>query len=584
MFVLLVASAFNSLCQRMYAELTDHGHRVDVVLASHGEEAVRAAVRETAPQLIVAPMLRTPLPEDIWSACPCLIVHPGPLGDRGPSALDWALHTGARRWGVTVLQAGAELDAGDVWAEVPFDVPPVAKSDLYRGEASDAAVRAVLLAVERFASGGHQPQPQSGAGADSVQVVWRDGFRQAQRRIDWSADPTGTVVRKLRTADSRPGVLDALHGEEFYLHGGWPEDRLRGEPGELLATRAGAVCRATVDGAVWIPELRARRMPGGPRTFKLPAALALGEAADALPPMPAALELPAHRRTWSDIRYRQDGTIGYLWFGFPGGAMSTAHCRRLLAAYRFALTRPTEVLVLGAPRDFFSNGIHLGVIEHAADPGQESWTNVNAMDDLVEAILRTTDRMVVAALGGNAAAGGALLALAADEVWCRGGAVLNPHYRRMGLYGSEFWTYTLPRRVGPAMAAELMERAEPVTAVSALRLGLADRLFPVAPEDFPHEVEQLAAALAGSLDLHRRISEKAAARQRDETARPLADYRREELEHMRRTFFDPEAPYHALRTDFVHKTPGTGSPRPLAGSGTGPMALPGALRVAAPVG
>ena len=41
-----------------------------------------------------------------------------------------------------------------------------------------------------------------------------------------------------------------------------------------------------------------------------------------------------------------------------------------------------------------------------------------------------------------------MLALAADQVWCRAGAVLNPHYRLMGLHGSEYWTYTLPRRVG----------------------------------------------------------------------------------------------------------------------------------------
>ncbi len=101
--------------------------------------------------------------------------------------------------------------------------------------------------------------------------------------------------------------------------------------------------------------------------------------------------------------------------------MSTSHCRRLLAAYRHALTRPTSVLVLGGGRDFFSNGIHLGVIEAAASPAEESWANIHAMNDVVEAVLRTTDRLVVAALGGNAAAGGAMLALAADEVWCAAG-------------------------------------------------------------------------------------------------------------------------------------------------------------------
>ncbi|MFI7404153.1 hydrogenase maturation protein [Streptomyces sp. NPDC049541] len=564
MDILLVASAFNSLCQRVYAELSDEGHRVDVVLASHGAEAVRTAVRETRPELIIAPMLKTALPEDIWQEHTCLIVHPGPPGDRGPSSLDWAIAEGALHWGVTVLQAEAAMDAGAVWAAESFPVPPVGKSSLYRGEASDAASAAVRLAVRRYADGSFKPQPQSDP---AIRVVWRDFFRREQRRIDWENDTTETVLRKLRAADSQPGVLDELCGREVFLHGGHPEDRLHGRPGELLATRAGAVCRATRDGAVWIPELRPRKASGDPAPFRRPAASVLASfTGPSLPEVAAPLELPSGRITWSDIRYRQHGDVGFLNFSFPGGAMSTGHCRRLLAAYRYALTRPTSLLVLGAARDFFSNGIHLNVIEAAADPACESWSNLNAMDDVVEAVLRTTDRMVVAALGGNAAAGGVMLALAADQVWCRTGTVLNPHYRRMGLYGSEFWTYTLPRRVGTETAQRLTTEALPVSAASAARIGLVDRLVQAPPHEFTAEVERLAAELAGDPDLPQRIAAKAAARQADEARQPLAEYRRDELAHMRAVFFDPQAPYHALRSAFVRKLP-NGEARPLAPAG-----------------
>jgi putative two-component system hydrogenase maturation factor HypX/HoxX len=586
MDILLVASAFNSLSQRMYAELSDLGHRVDAVLAAHGADAIRTAVREVRPELIIAPMLRTALPEDVWREHTCLIVHPGPPGDRGPSSLDWAIAGDAPRWGVTVLQAEAAMDAGPVWAAVPFAVAPVGKSDLYRNEVSDAAVAAVLLAVRRYGGGAYKPLPQSDP---SISVVWRDSFRQELRRIDWEGDSTETVLRKLRGADSQPGVLDDLLGREVFLHGGHREDELRGRPGELLATRAGAVCRATRDGAVWIPELRPRRSSGDPAPFRRPAASVLAsiplrshpqgglpgvapeegdlpQAEDRppwLPEVAAPLEPAPGRRTWTDIRYRQRGAVGFLAFSFPGGAMSTGQCRRLLSAYRYALDRPTSVLVLGGARDFFSNGIHLNVIEACADPAAESWANLNAMDDLVEAVLRTTDRLVVAALGGNAAAGGAMFALAADEVWCRTGAVLNPHYRRMGLYGSEFWTYTLPRRVGPETAERLTTEALPVSAATATGVGLVDRLLSVTPQEFTAEVERLATALAAAPDLGRRIAAKAAARRRDEAARPLAEYRQEELSRMHGIFFDPDAAYHALRSAFVRKAP-CASARPLA--------------------
>lgn len=561
MDILLVASAFNSLTQRVFAELGDRGHTVRVELAL-GDEALREAVRRTAPDLVVAPMLKTAIPADIWSSHVCLIVHPGPVGDRGPSSLDWAVHTGATDWGVTVLQAAREMDGGDVWASAPCPVPAVAKSDLYRNEIADAALEAVLLAVERFASGTYVPQPQDTPESEAGACV-RPYFDQSLRRVDWASDPTETVVRKLRGADSQPGVLDELLEEEWYLHGGHAEDSLRGRPGELIATRYGAVCRATVDGAVWIPELRPRRKEGGPATFKLPAVLALGDRLPALPEIAAPWELPDERRTWSDIRYREAGAVGFLSFAFAGGAMSTEQCRRLLTAYRFACSRPTSVLVLGGSRDFFSNGIHLNVIEAADDPARESWENINAMDDLVEALLTTTDRLLVSALGGNAAAGGAMLALAADEVWCRSGAVLNPHYRLMGLYGSEYWTYTLPRRVGDEEAQRLTRRALPVTAARAQEIGLVDVVVDSTPQDFGAVVADRAARLASAPATRRRIGEKKAARERDEAVAPLSTYRERELAEMHSTFFDPDAPYHALRAAFVRKTKPTSTPQHL---------------------
>jgi putative two-component system hydrogenase maturation factor HypX/HoxX len=579
MDILLVVSAFNSLSQRVYAELSDEGHHVDVVLASHGDDAVRAAVNEVRPELIVAPMLKSALPQDVWQEHTCLIVHPGPPGDRGPSSLDWAIAEEAPEWGVTVLQAEAAMDAGDIWADGSFRVPPAGKSDAYRNEVSDAAAAAVLLAVRRFAEGSHKPRSQSDPG---IRVVWRDFLRQEQRRIDWENDSTETVLRKLRGADSQPGVLDEMCGREVFLHGGHPEDRLRGHPGELLATRSGAVCRATRDGAVWIPELRPRKSSGDPAPFRRPAASVLAsfpappgsgpgmpgssERPYWLPEIAVPLELPPNRTTWADIRYRQRDDIGFLTFSFPGGAMSTNHCRRLLAAYRYALTRSTSVLVLGGARDFFSNGIHLNVIEASSDPAGESWSNLAALNDLVEAVLRTTDRLVVAALGGNAAAGGVMLALAADEVWCRSGSVLNPHYRNLGLYGSEYWTYSLPRRVGAETAERLTSEALPVSAATAARIGLVDRLVPVPAPEFAPEVERLAAEVAGDPDIARRITAKATARHADELQRPLAEYRRTEMARMRAIFFDPQAPYHALRSAFVRKVP-SGSARPLATGG-----------------
>ncbi|WP_042422817.1 formyltransferase family protein, partial [Streptacidiphilus anmyonensis] len=163
MEILLLASGFNSLTQRVFAALRDHGHAVAVELAL-SDASLRAALARLRPELVIAPMLRSAVPDDVCAAVPCLIVHPGPLGDRGPSSLDRAVQEGRDSWGVTVLQAEPEMDAGPVWATVPCGLPPRGKSDLYRGEMGDAALEAVLLAVERFASGAYEPLPQDRPG------------------------------------------------------------------------------------------------------------------------------------------------------------------------------------------------------------------------------------------------------------------------------------------------------------------------------------------------------------------------------------------------------------------------------------
>jgi len=574
MRILLVASGYNSMTQRVHAELADRGHEVSVELAL-SDEVMREGVRRWDPDLIIAPMLTTAIPADIWSARPCLIVHPGPKGDRGPSSLDWAIMDGASRWGVTVLQANDEMDAGDIWASAEFTMPGCSKSSVYRTEVADAAVEAVLLAVARFEAGGYRPEPLDYSRPD-VTGRCRPPCRQADRRIDWLSDSTATVLARLRAADSRPGVLDVIGGTEYYLFGGYEEDELRGQPGTILARRDGAICRATTDGAVWIPQLRRRPAPGGPKTFKLPTTMALRESLHGslggslagVPEVPAPLMPPPGRRTYQEISYREAGDVGYLEFSFPGGAMSTGQCRRLLAAYRHAQARPVKVIVLGGPRDLFANGIHLNVIQAADDPAAESWRNIHAIDDLVEAILTTAGQLTVAALAGNAAAGGLMLALAADQVWCRAGTVLNPHYRLMGLHGSEYWTYTLPRRVGSEEAARLTRECLPVTPSAALRTGLVDQVL--GPAGYRAQVAALAEQLARGPDYSARLAAKAGRLAADGRRQPLGAYRAAELAIMYRNFTGPREPYPQLRQAFVYKDKPSHTPPHLARHRTGP--------------
>ena len=200
-----LTSAHNSLSQRLLAELTELGHKVTVT-AGASEDAMIKSVEEQQPDLIIAPMLKTKVPQAIWSKHTCLIVHPGILGDRGPSSLDWAIATGEKTWGVSILQAVEEFDAGPIWAtrNFPLSGSP-GKSSLYRNEVTEAAVAAVLEAVAKFESRQFRPEP-----LDYSQITVRGQFRplmrQNDRAIDWGRDSTEAIARKINAADSAPGV------------------------------------------------------------------------------------------------------------------------------------------------------------------------------------------------------------------------------------------------------------------------------------------------------------------------------------------------------------------------------------------
>jgi len=218
--------------------------------------------------------------------------------------------------------------------------------------------------------------------------------------------------------------------------------------------------------------------------------------------------------------------------------------------------------------DVFSNGINLNGSRPPTIPGAESWRNLHAINDVVREIVETDSHLVVSALAGDAAAGGVPFALAADRVVAREDIVLNPYYRHMGgLYGSEYWTYLLPRRVGAETSARLTE--PPFTAVGARRaveIGLLDAAFGADLASFHHGTRRLAEALASHPRLGIRLELKRSARRRDERIKPLQAYRREEMARSHESFFGPDCSYHEARRRFTQKLPACSavSPRGLS--------------------
>jgi len=212
-------------------------------------------------------------------------------------------------------------------------------------------------------------------------------------------------------------------------------------------------------------------------------------------------------------------------------------------------------LVLIGGMDFFSNGIHLNILEDSQKQGEDGWANINAMNDLVSSILYADEVITIASFARNAGAGGVFMGLACDYVVGKEGVVLNPHYKTLGLTGSEYHTYTLPKRVGKEMSQKLLDECLPLSAKRAKEIGMIDELF--TEENYYEELHQFALLKIDDDFLWDKQEFLEANRAKIEALKER------ELQIMHPEFWDKESAFHKLRQEFVYKVCSKETPKRL---------------------
>ncbi len=101
----------------------------------------------------------------------------------------------------------------------------------------------------------------------------------------------------------------------------------------------------------------------------------------------------------------------------------------------------------------------------------------------------------IAAINGHAVGAGLCFALGADIRVMHRDAKVGMTFVRLGIHPGMAATWTLPRLVGPAIAAELLYSGRMVGAEEALAIGLANR---IAGDDFDDVVDELAVSIAAA--------------------------------------------------------------------------------------
>ncbi len=204
------------------------------------------------------------------------------------------------------------------------------------------------------------------------------------------------------------------------------------------------------------------------------------------------------------IQTSRDGDVVTLTFNQPDRLNAMTQAMGEAFADTIGGLRPDgsirAVILTGAGRAFSAGG-DLGMItdkavEGRAAPGIARRPIRDSMRSFYKLFLSVRDLPcpTIAAVNGHAIGAGFCVALACDMRIVAERAKVGLNFTKLGLHPGMAATWTLPRLVGPAVAAELLYSSRLVDGQEALRLGLANRCLPT--EEVVAAARELAAEIA----------------------------------------------------------------------------------------
>ena len=199
-------------------------------------------------------------------------------------------------------------------------------------------------------------------------------------------------------------------------------------------------------------------------------------------------------REWETFTIIRDGHVAELTLNRPDKFNAMSRTMRIdLGDLFLDLARETEIrclIITGAGRAFSAGG---DINDFRATPEE--------MHDLMGRISHrwfkafwALPQLVVAAVNGVAAGGGANLALGSDLVVASKEASFAQTFQKIGLVPDLGGALLLPRLVGPHRAKELALLGDRLSAEDAWRMGLINRV--VSADELMKEARSIAARIA----------------------------------------------------------------------------------------
>jgi methionyl-tRNA formyltransferase len=172
---------------------------------------------------------------------------------RGAAPVQHSLIAGDRVTGASVFRLVPELDAGDVFGEREYAVPPTATAADVLDALAESGAELLVDVVDQIAAGTAGARPQVGEPSYAPKLTLQDGA------LDWSL-PAARILDRVRGVTPEPGAHTTVDGLRVKVLDAEPSPDSTEKllPGRIAASRGGILIGSATD-----PVLVTRVQPAG---------------------------------------------------------------------------------------------------------------------------------------------------------------------------------------------------------------------------------------------------------------------------------------------------------------------------------
>ncbi len=226
-------------------------------ISRDGAEVLRAL----EPDIMVTAAYGQILSQEIIDIAPhgIINIHGSLLPElRGAAPIQYAVLSGLKRTGITILNTVRKVDAGEIILQKPLDILPYETCGELFDRMAVLGAEAVTEALSLIEQGRAVYTPQ-----DEDKATFCSKITAEQERIDWT-QPRKAVIDLVRALNPSPVAWTTYGGKRLKIYALRPsEGTYEGKCGQVVACTRKTLSVMCADGAVDVTELQAensRRM------------------------------------------------------------------------------------------------------------------------------------------------------------------------------------------------------------------------------------------------------------------------------------------------------------------------------------